>query len=69
VLPAGSPCFAPPHSLLRTPNCLQASGYPNQCFRPTEVASPNATYLYGECQFYDDNVGERTYQDLLQTMT
>jgi hypothetical protein len=41
--------------------CLQAAGYPNQCFRPTEVASPNATYLYGECQFYEDNVGARAH--------
>lgn len=35
---------------------LQAEGYPNQCFRPQEVAGPNATQLYGECVFATDNV-------------
>lgn len=34
----------------------QAAGWPNQCFRPQESQGPNATYLYGECQFYADNV-------------
>uniref|UniRef100_A0A7S0RA27 Nucleoside phosphorylase domain-containing protein n=1 Tax=Chlamydomonas leiostraca TaxID=1034604 RepID=A0A7S0RA27_9CHLO len=35
---------------------MQAAGYPNQCVKPEEVSSPNATYLYGECQFYADNM-------------
>lgn len=37
----------------------QAAGWPNQCFRPNESQGPNATYLYGECQFYADNVRRR----------
>lgn len=36
---------------------LQSQGFPNQCFRPREVAGPNATSLYGECLFATDNVG------------
>ncbi|KXZ49339.1 hypothetical protein GPECTOR_22g933 [Gonium pectorale] len=35
---------------------LQAEGFPNQCFRPEEVAGPNATALYGECLFATDNL-------------
>ncbi|KAG2438952.1 hypothetical protein HYH02_010745 [Chlamydomonas schloesseri] len=35
---------------------LQAQGFPNQCFRPAEVAGPNATALYGECLFATDNL-------------
>ncbi|MEW5311427.1 MAG: hypothetical protein WDW38_003143 [Sanguina aurantia] len=34
----------------------QSKGYPNQCFRPEEASGPNATYLYGQCQFYADNI-------------
>ncbi len=40
---------------------LQAEGYPNQCFRPQEVAGPNATQLYGECVFATDNVSPRVH--------
>ncbi|KAG2443695.1 hypothetical protein HXX76_002043 [Chlamydomonas incerta] len=35
---------------------LQSQGFPNQCFRPQEVAGPNATALYGECLFATDNL-------------
>lgn len=35
---------------------MQAAGFPNQCSRPEEFAGPEATILYGECQFYEDNV-------------
>ncbi|KAG2500711.1 hypothetical protein HYH03_001476 [Edaphochlamys debaryana] len=35
---------------------LQAEGFPNQCFRPKEVAGPDAAQLYGECLFATDNL-------------
>mmetsp|Transcript_35032 Transcript_35032/g.63020 ORF Transcript_35032/g.63020 Transcript_35032/m.63020 type:complete len:504 (-) Transcript_35032:1083-2594(-) len=34
----------------------QSSGFPNQCFRPEEAYGPNATFLYGLCEFYEDNM-------------
>ncbi|GIL75443.1 hypothetical protein Vretimale_8072 [Volvox reticuliferus] len=35
---------------------LQSEGFPNQCFRPQETAGPNASALYGDCLFANDNL-------------
>jgi len=43
----------------------QASGYPNQCFRPEEVPIANPDALFGECTFYKDNVGAVNCSDAL----
>lgn len=34
----------------------QAAGAPNQCSRPEEGAGPADTPLFGQCQFYEDNI-------------
>jgi hypothetical protein len=33
-----------------------AKGYPDQCYAPKESNGPGDTFLFGECQFYKDNL-------------
>lgn len=33
-----------------------AKGFPDQCYAPIESNGPGDTYLFGECQFYKDNI-------------